>query len=191
MVVTTRYQKNRSIYAEVLENPHLLDIITSFLKKKDLVSFISTNKKFYPGYSQIGVDVILPKIDKHYEKYIRAIEEQQKKETDREFISRLMVLFRKQEIRSNIRNTSRVFDHFLKYKDHIMSMKDTYGNLLDVMENRLVFFARTNEGGFAPDALNYLSSIFDVAIKAHAVPDGAPDEYVEYIVTTKGEHVYI
>ena len=194
MVMTTRYQKKSTVYAEVFENPLLLSIITSSLNEKDLVNFSTTNKKFHPTHSELGCNVIQHELDQYYTKYIKNKEEEQKRETDREFITKLKILFKKQGNRNNLRNTSRVFDHIVKYKDHIMSMKETYGHLLDAIENRLVNFAQSNEGGFAHDALNYLYAIFDISINARAVPDGdggAPDEYVEYIVTTKGEHVYI
>jgi hypothetical protein len=194
MVMTTRYQKKSTIFAEVFETPLLISIITSSLNAKDIVNFSTTNKKFHLTQSELGCNVIQHKLDKYYIKYIKDKEEEKQRETDRDFITKLKVLFQKQGIRNNIRNTSRVFDHIAKYKDHIMYMKDTYGHLLDAIENRLVNFVRTNEGGFAHDALNYLLAIFDIAVNARAVvSDGGsePDEYVEYIVTTKGEHVYI
>lgn len=191
MVMTTRYQKNSSTYTDVLENPFLLSIIVSFLNEKDLVNFSITNKKFHPTYSPLGCNVIQHELDHCYKEYVREKEEKQRLEKDKKFITKLKVLFQQQEMRSSFNNTARLFDHIVKYKDHIMSMKQTYAVFLDSLENKLVNFVQTNEGGFAQDALNYLSAIFDISINARANPGGAPDEYVEYIVTTKGEHVYL
>lgn len=191
MVMITRYQKKSSTYGVVFENPLLLSMISSFLNEKDIIHFSITNKKFHPTDSQLGCEVIKPVLDKYYEKYIEHKKEEQKQKTDKEFITKLKVLFQNQENRNNVRNTSRVFDHIIEYKDHIMSMKDTYAILLDVIESRLVRFVQTNEGGFAPEALHYLFAMFDISVRAHVAPSGEPDEYVEYIVNTKGEVIYI
>ena len=187
-MVVTRFQKNRNVYAQVFENPLLLSLITSSLNETDIVNLSLTNKKFHPKFSHIGDEVIQPQLDECYEEYIRDKEEKQSLERDMKFVRKLVLLIQKQEHKSNYTNTARLFDYIVKFKEHIMSMKQTYAVFLNTLENKLINFVLTNEGGFAADALHYLFTIFDISVKVQSFHD---DDLFEYIVTTKGEYVYI
>jgi len=187
----TRLYRKQHLFNEVSENPLLLTTIMNYLDNKDAVNFSLTNKKYHLYDSIIGNEVITPKLAEGYVKYL---DEQHKKvinKTNDKFMSKFRKLLRQYE--SSPFNSClkfKVFYHIFEYKDFLFSNYEKYKVFLNATEENLIRLIRNDHSYETIDAVHYLTLIFDIQPKAERIP-GTSNDYVEYIISTKGERILI
>jgi hypothetical protein len=185
MVMQTRSLTKREIYGQVLENPLLLSTILSFLESSDGMSLLMTNKNFFDV--ERLYEVTQEYIQNKYDEYSvrKALEEQQR------FGTKLCILLNAQSAdTSDLRLVDDIFDYIVENKDFLMTNIETFEQIINVMERKLLYFL-VNCTSYSLKALHYLGVIFDIFPIAERDPELEEDEYFDqYVIDRRGERIY-
>lgn len=184
-----QYEDHADLYSTVFEEPNMMNTIISFMTPKDVVHLMMSKGDF--THEPRFQDTVHTFLNVEKLKYIERMVKQEREQRICMFGKELYKLLDEFEYlngyEEKIRQSRKVFDYVLKYKDIITSPE--YASLLKSIENKLIYYLRTYEV-FQHDALHYLDVICDVHLRIRPI-QGTDDEFEEYIVTSQGDTIVI
>lgn len=188
MPVTTRYQRNAALYSDVFENPLILENILCNLEAKDTINLLITNAPFTEE------ERFQDTLNRFLHKKRSDFEHAKFKRKHSEFIHHTLALMTTFETIQNIGGSihqqhtqlRRIYDYINDDKWFLMINPD----FSNIVEMKLVQHLN-DASNFHHDALHYLGEIFGIFVKAEPDMDGNEGDFVEYIITSNGDKVYL
>ena len=179
----TRYQHNAALYADVLENPLILQNILQHLQAKDTLNMVITNASFTKEMRfQDTLSNFLQKKKDEYDK------EMLRKKTFaclKNLHSFMDTFLTMQSVGSSnvqlLKQLYRMYDYLIDNKWFI----EKYSKYAKVIEIKILDYL--NFDGYMENNLKYLKLLFDID------PQFETDEFgneIRFIMTTSGEKVY-
>lgn len=189
MPVTTRYQRNAALYSDVFENPLILENILCNLEAKDTINLLITNASFTEE------ERFQDTLNRFLHKKRSDFEHAKFKRKHDEFIHHIHALMSTFEtiqhsggsIHQQESQLRRIYDYINDDKWFLMINPD----FSNIVETKLVEHLNDASTSFHHDALHYLGEIFGIFVKAEPDMDGDEGDFVEYIITSNGEKVYL
>lgn len=188
MPVVTRFQRNKSLYESVFEQPLLLENILSHLSAKDGVNLKLTNNTFI---KQERLDDTLNLfLDSKYNEFLKHSHEKKltkfiKKVGDhlKTFESLSYAHFRDRIVQANV-----VFDYLV---DNAWFLDEPeLKPFTDIVERKLINLLIEDPFEYGHHALHYLHVLFGIELKARPHPE-FDDLIQEYIIDGNGNTIIL
>lgn len=183
MPVTTRYQHNAALYADVLENPLILQNIFQHLRAKDTLNVMITNAPFTK--EERFKDILNRFLDEKKEIYEKEV---QKKRFDdcmtniKSFINTFETM---QHARSSI---TQLITQLCRLYDYLFENKwfmEEYSKFAKVVEKQIIGHLHMTD--FLLHGLKYMRQLFDISEQMEENEFG---EECWFVITTDGDKVY-
>lgn len=183
MPMITRYQRNAALYADVLENPLILQKIFQHLQAKDTLNMVITNASFTKEvrFQDILSGFLKEKKKDYDKKILRKIRFDCVKNIN-SFLDTFQTM---QQVGSSnvqlLKQLYRMYDYLIENKWFI---KQTL-KFAEIIEKKILDYLHFDE--FLETNLNYLKLLFDIDQQFET------DEFgneIRFIITTSGEKVF-
>ena len=183
MSMITRYQHNAALYADVLENPLILQNIFQHLQAKDTLNMVITNAPFTKEerFQDILSGFLLEKKKDYDKKILKKMKFDCVKNLN-SFLDTFQTM--KQVGSSNVqllKQLYRMYDYLIENKWFI---KQT-SNFADIIEKKILDYLHYDN--FLDTNLNYLKLLFDIDQQFEIDEVGHKTRFIK---TTSGEKVY-